>query len=287
MLHLILLILLLSAFGLPSFADAPRAEDELTVVSDRYAAVAAEMQARAGDGFTVVIEPPYVVAGDGRPADVERRAHGTVRWAHNAFRDLYFAKDPAEPVPVWLFANDKSYVAHVEAWLHETPDTPYGFADESGLYMNISTGGGTLIHEMVHPLIATNFPDCPPWFNEGLASLYEHTGVRAGQIHGELNWRLPGLQAGIRNKAVPPFALLMTKDHQAFYRDPAGLHYGTSRYLLYYLQEQGLLDSYYRDLVANAATDPSGVETLKKTLGREDLWAFQQEWEAWVMTQKR
>ena len=34
--------------------------------------------------------------------------------------------------------------------------------------MNISTGGGTLVHEIVHPFIEANFPACPPWLNEGL-----------------------------------------------------------------------------------------------------------------------
>ena len=50
--------------------------------------------------------------------------------------------------------------------------------------MNISTGGGTLVHEIVHPFVAANFPNCPAWFNEGLGSLYEQSGEVNGAIHG-------------------------------------------------------------------------------------------------------
>jgi len=28
-----------------------------------------------------------------------------------------------------------------------------------------------LVHEIVHPFMRANFPECPAWFNEGLASL--------------------------------------------------------------------------------------------------------------------
>ena len=48
--------------------------------------------------------------------------------------------------------------------------------------MNISTGGGTLVHEIVHPFIQSNFPNCPSWFNEGLGSLYEQCRERNGKI---------------------------------------------------------------------------------------------------------
>ena len=46
--------------------------------------------------------------------------------------------------------------------------------------MNIATGGGTLVHEIVHPFVEANFPGCPTWFNEGLGSLYEQSAERKG-----------------------------------------------------------------------------------------------------------
>ena len=53
---------------------------------------------------------------------------------------------------------------------------------DNALVMNIATGGGTLVHEIVHPFMEANFPACPSWFNEGLGSLYEQSGARDGRI---------------------------------------------------------------------------------------------------------
>ena len=64
--------------------------------------------------------------------------------------------------------------------------------------MNIGTGGGTLVHEVVHPFIAASFPAAPAWFNEGLASLYEAVREKDGQFWGLPNWRLDGLKRAIR-----------------------------------------------------------------------------------------
>ena len=108
------------------------------------------------------------------------------------------------------------------------------------LVMNIATGGGTLVHEIVHPFMAANFPGCPSWFNEGLASLYEQCGEREGRIRGETNWRLPGLQQAIRADRVPSFESLMSTTTRQFYDKDPGTNYSQARYLCYYLQEQGM-----------------------------------------------
>lgn len=267
----------------PPLSDAAAPARTAPPDAARYAAVAAEMRAMAGPSFTIIIEPPYVVAGDGGPTAVRRRAEGTIRWSHEKLRAQFFSRDPDEPVRVWLFRDDTSYVKHVQAWLGEEPSTPYGFAGETGLYMNIGTGGGTLIHEMVHPLVDTNIQDCPPWFNEGLASLFEHAAEEDGRIVGRVNWRLRGLKAGIRDGTVPPFEALMAMDSEAFYQDPYGVHYGTSRYLMYYLQQEGLLQRYTALVGRTRADDPAGVGALKTVLGHEDLAAFQMQWAAWVL----
>ena len=87
--------------------------------------------------------------------------------------------------------------------------------------MNIATGGGTLVHEIVHPFVAANFPQCPSWFNEGLASLYEQSGEEAGHIHGYTNWRLAGLQKAIRGKRLGTFRRLCDTTTSQFYTTTA------------------------------------------------------------------
>ena len=167
----------------------------------------------------------------------------------------------------------------------EPPWTPYGFySDRQGaLVMNIATGGGTLVHEIVHPFMESNFPACPAWFNEGLGSLFEQSADRGGHIVGLTNWRLAGLKRAIGARRVPSFrTLTATTDAQFYHQDP-GSNYAQARYLLYYLQERGLLVRYTREFLNSRRADPTGYATLRRVLGETDMRAFQRRWEAYVM----
>lgn len=236
-------------------------------------------------GFTIVIERPFVVVGDGRCEDVRRRARQTVRWAVDMLKQDYFTKDPAEILDIWLFEGADSFRRHTGSIFGDKPDTPYGYysSRHKALIMNIATGGGTLVHEIVHPFVAANFAACPAWFNEGLASLYEQCGQRHGHIHGYTNWRLAGLQKAIAKQAVPPLKDLLAMTERQFYGRGSGVHYAQARYLCYYLQQQGLLAKFYRAFVAGAGQDPTGYDTLKTVLGEKDMHDFQKRWEAWAM----
>jgi hypothetical protein len=236
-------------------------------------------------GFTIVVEPPFVVLGDEAPAVVRERSEKTVRWAVEKLKKAYFAKNPSAILDVWLFKDEKSYRKHALELFGDRPSTPFGYysKEHGALVMNIRSGGGTLVHEIVHPFIESNFPGCPSWFNEGLASLYEQCGARNDAIVGYTNWRLEGLQKAIRGRSLPPFKELMESDSAGFYSMDRGTNYAQARYLCYYLQEKGLLIRYFKDFAARRHVDSSGHETLKKVLGREDIERFQEEWEAFVL----
>lgn len=238
------------------------------------------------EGFTIVVQSPWVVVGDGSPASVARRATETVAWTSAQLREAYFAKELDEVWTIWLFDSDESYTNHAWTFFGDEPGTPYGYADgdERALVMNIRTGGGTLVHEMVHPYMHTNLPDCPSWMNEGLASLYEHVGPHDGKIWGFTNWRLPGLKEAIREGSLPSLRWLAEATPEQFYDEEAsGAHYAMSRYLMQYLQEQGKLRAFMARYTATRATDPSGYQSLLDTLGVEDVPAFMAEWERWAL----
>jgi hypothetical protein len=237
------------------------------------------------DDFTIVVSPPFVVIGDDEPDEVRRRAEKTVGWAVKKLKAAYFQKDPPEILDIWLFKDKESYETNAELLFGEKPDTPYGYysSTDKALVMNIATGGGTLVHEIVHPFVAANFPECPAWFNEGLGSLYEQSGEDAGRIVGDVNWRLPGLQKAIRKKQVPSFETLCSTATDDFYEKDRGTNYAQARYLCYYLQEHGLLQKYYRAFYTNRKNDPTGYATLQEILGRKDMAAFQREWEEYVL----
>ena len=236
------------------------------------------------DGFTVVIQPPFVVIGDESAETLRRRAENTVKWAVDHVKQSYFKRDPDQILDIWLFKDKASYETHAKEIFDDKPTTPYGYFSylHRALIMNISTGGGTLVHEIVHPFMAANFPACPSWFNEGLASLYEQAGEEHGRIHGYVNWRLRGLQKAIKAGRVPSFETLCSTTTDEFYHKDPGTNYAQARYLCYYLQEQGLLEKYYREFRAAAANDPTGYKTLQAVLGEMDMEAFKKRWETFV-----
>ncbi|MCX7006269.1 MAG: hypothetical protein NTY53_03305, partial [Kiritimatiellaeota bacterium] len=163
--------------------------------SPALAARLVEVQKLAPRGFTVFAEPPFVVAGDEPARVVRQRSLQTIRWAVDKLKQDFFQRDPAEVITVWLFKDKESYEQHTAKLFHDKPTTPFGYYSEThnALIMNIATGGGTLVHEIVHPFMRANFPKCPAWFNEGMGSLFEQCADREGHIHGLPNWRLPAL----------------------------------------------------------------------------------------------
>ena len=233
--------------------------------------------------FAIALAPPFVVVGDEPPEVVRRLAAGTVKWAVDKLKADYFRKDPAEIIDVWLFRDKASYEKHTRSIFNDSPSTPFGYysALHGALIMNIATGGGTLVHEIVHPFVRANFPECPAWFNEGLGSLYEQSEEKAGHIHGRTNWRLAGLQEAIAKGQTVSFETLTCQPDGQFYRSK-GPSYAQARYLCYYLQENGLLVKFYHAYVAAQKEDPTGYKTLQKVLGEKDMAAFQKRWEAYV-----
>ena len=277
----IILVTLLSSACAAAPAPAPTSQP----TADDYARHVARLRERLSDEFTIVVQHPFVVISDEAPATVRRRAMGTVGWAVEKLKAAYFEQDPNHVIDVWLFKDRESYERNAKRLFGRTPSTPYGYYSPSdrALVMNISTGGGTLVHEIVHPFVAANFPECPAWLNEGLGSLYEQSAERDGKIVGLTNWRLAGLQRAIRGKRLKTFRDLTRTSDDEFYDDDRGEHYAQARYLCYYLQEKGLLTQFVREFTAHREKDPTGYETLKRTLGEDDMAAFQARWERFVM----
>ena len=253
--------------------------------ADHITALRQRLRAKGMPDLVIRVEEPFVVVGNDTEQALER-ASGTVRWAADILEADFFEKRPTKILDVFLFGDAASYYRGVERLTGSEPTTPYGFFSPSqgGLFMNIATGGGTLVHEIVHPYVDADFPEAPPWLNEGLGSLFEQSAERDGHIVGLTNWRLAGLQKSIGRRAVPTFDALTRLDADAFYGDNSGVNYAASRYLLYYLQEKGALREFYRRYRANVEKDPTGYATLVATLGVTDMRAFEADWQRYVTT---
>jgi hypothetical protein len=272
-------------FSIAAYSPSARGAEPRFSKADYDRHVAELKKKLPGPGFTIIVERPFVVIGDEPPEEVRRHCRQTIQWAVDHLKAAYFPKDPLEILDIWLFRDAESYEKHCRTLFKHSPSTPFGFySDEDrALVMNIATGGGTLVHEIVHPFMAANFPGCPAWFNEGLGSLYEQCSSRDGSIVGLTNWRLAGLQKAIRGKKLNSFQRLCTMSDREFYRDDRGTNYAQARYLCYYLQEQGVLKTFYRRFVANHEKDRSGYRVLQSVLPSDDMVDFQKKWEAFVL----
>jgi hypothetical protein len=249
---------------------------------DDLDARAAALKDRVGkDGFTVVVEAPFVVLGDESPAMVKQHATGFLHRNIALMEKDYFPARPDKLIEVWLFKNEKSFRAGAKKYFDDTPDTPFGYysPDHAAMIMNVD-GLGTLSHELVHPYIEKNFPTAPSWFNEGLASLYEYPGERKGHIIGHVNWRLPNLKKEINAKTLPAMTTLIATSRDDFYGAPYDA-YAYARYIMYYLQQQDKLRDFYSKF-HDDTKDLTGKTALEAVLG-EKLDDFEPKWRKWVL----
>ena len=236
-------------------------------------------------GLPFVVEKPFIIASEETPAQTKRWAEKTVRWATTKFKKQYFKNDPDKIITIWLFNTPATYKKGASLLSGYRPDTPYGYYEDEKqqMVMDIATGGGTLVHELFHAYIASNYPDCPTWINEGMGSLYEQCNERAGKIVGMTNWRLAGLKRAIRDKATIGFDKLAALSPRAFYGEGQSVRYAQARYLCYYLQQKNLLGKFFHEAKKQRNLDPTGYNTLVKVLGMTDEPAFRKQWEAYCL----
>lgn len=238
---------------------------------------------RAHKDFGVVIEPPFVVAGDMPAVVLRRHAEASVVRPAKVMWASYFAQKPDKPITILLFDGKEGYGKYAKA------DYPGGDFPFFGYYsnatrtmvMNIQTGGGTLVHELTHALIVYDFAAVPSWFNEGMASLHEQCSIGDKEIVGLVNWRLPGLQSAMKDGKLRPLRDLVSKGD--FYGAQSGTNYAQARYFCLYMQRLGLLGKFYRHFRDHSAgADALAVEHVFE----RKLEDVEKDYLAWVKTLK-
>src|SRR5258706_2766340 len=83
------------------------------------------------------------------------------------------AKRADAAVTLCLLPTEQRFVAIARSFGEEPPST-WGFyrPDHRIAIINWGQSVGNLRHELVHPLIADDFPAIPAWLDEGVAALY-------------------------------------------------------------------------------------------------------------------
>ena len=241
-------------------------------------------------GFTVAVTGRFIVIGDESPQVVRRRAATLVATTAQRLK-ARFGKELDVTWAVYMFRSRESYLKWVpklfprdDVFFRRTRGRlPDGFISPARrlLVMDIAWGEGNLVHEMTHCYVRTQFSQPPMWLNEGLATLYESSAMRDGRLRGTVvyPYRLDNLKKDIRAGRLPTIRQLT----ETRIGDFKGVHYDMSRYLCVWLQERGLLETFFRRCVANQHTDPRSYQSLKSVLGVDDLNAFRARWAKWVL----
>uniref|UniRef100_A0A7C4LNG3 DUF1570 domain-containing protein n=1 Tax=Schlesneria paludicola TaxID=360056 RepID=A0A7C4LNG3_9PLAN len=266
----------------PSLPPQPPAISDVGTSSE---AVALRYRTLLPRTWSLRVFPPFVLAGDLAVDDLEILYRETLAPTARALAIGYFDRVPSEPITVLVCSSTDSYRQCINC-LRDGGREEYAgiyLRAERRLVVNLSTGEGTLAHELTHALAHVDFPKMPEWFDEGLASLHEESqfsddGLR---LIGAPNWRGELLREALRSRRLPSLAELLT---QPFGRHVPALAYAQARYLCLFLQEKQLLGAYYRKCRAHIDVDPTGGWSLIAILGHDHLDAVDAEFQAWLAT---
>jgi hypothetical protein len=237
--------------------------------------------------FIIRTNSYFIIASNLGTEETERIIENTVERSVGCFYNNYFDIKPDEYTTIYLFKDDESYRYWAEYIYGDTDLSRFGYykPDSKAMLMNISTGTGTLVHEITHALVRYDFQDIPSWFNEGLGSLYERCSLNNKEIIGYVNWRLPILHTAINKNKIPALSTLMKKTTNEFYGKGSDVHYAEARYLCMYLQEKNLLKTFYKKFRDTYESDRTGISQLNETLGK-NINQFEPEFINWVLSLK-
>jgi len=231
-----------------------------------------------------VVDEVFLVAA---PSGALGSSAAVTKLALKAYFNQRFSTKPKKAVAVLLFDDAPPYDAYCKKQWKKKCISPYGFYDHATrtVVMNAGPGIGTLTHELVHPIIETDFPKAPDWINEGIASLYEAFNFpKPGEIRGNKNWRLPALLEALRSKSDKAHAslpALFAMSDDEFRGSRESLNYATARYFCQWMDSQNKLWPFYRAWRDDFANDPTGEKAFVAVMGKSPT-DFDAKWVAWV-----
>lgn len=195
-----------------------------------------------------------------------------VRYTIDAMSGNFSRKLPTNVTPIYLFEDFNKYKEFVlkNYDIAENDISPYGFYKISKNVIVIRYVGwkGSILHEITHRFTRTDFPTMPSWFDEGFASLNEKSTFKDGKLIGEFSLRIIPLRRAIENNTYTSIEQMMKTDDEELYGKRTSFYYAQSRYLLMYLQENGLLETYYKNFRDTFNEDETGISQLETLLNK-------------------
>jgi len=191
---------------------------------------------------------------------------------------------PGEVTSIIIFNDFDKYKKFVLA-NYDIPEhdiSPYGFykISKNVIVIRYVSWKGSLMHELTHRFLRSDFPDIPSWFDEGFAALHEKSSFKNGVLKGEFSWRIISIRRAFDENKYTGLKTLMETNDDELYGKRSTFYYAQARYLLMYLQEKDLLKDYYNLFKSTYHKDETGITQLEKILKKpideidEDLEAY-------------
>lgn len=244
------------------------------------------LRRQLGRECQVVVQEPFVIAGDASPAALERKHSLTIEPACRVMARQYFRRPPDRPITLLLFSDETIYRHYAELLFFDRNVSRFGYfkPGRNTILVNLSWGDGPLLHELTHALMHFDFPQAAVWLREGLASLHETSSlVSNGErwvLEGKANWRLEVLKRQIQAKRLQSLQdLIQTVDFDG--ADEA-VHCAQARCFCLFLQQKTVLAEIYRRYRTSHNEDPRGEKTVLLTFPGPDWQALDAEFDRWV-----
>lgn len=195
-----------------------------------------------------------------------------MRYTIDAMSGNFSRKLPTTVTPIYLFEDFDKYKEFVlkNYDIAENDISPYGFfkISKNVIVVRYVSWKGSILHEITHRFTRSDFPTMPSWFDEGFASLNEKSTFKEGKLVGEFSFRIIPLRRAIENNTYTSIEHLMKTNDDELYGKRTSFYYAQSRYLLMYLQENGLLEEFYKTFRDTYTEDETGISQLETLLGK-------------------
>lgn len=218
-----------------------------------------------------------------------RAVSADLQQAFDFYVKYYGLRPPDKLLTVCLLPN-KQILQETALTLHgiDIPRSNWGYSNTADLTLlgwSDKDHIGTLLHELFHLMIRTDIGDAPPWLDEGIASLYEHSTWNGGNIKGSVeNWRTDVLKKAYDSdklkSRIPTLEDFLIKNWDEFDGSKAGdvcnisINYAYGRNFIVYLQEKNKLQSVFEGMKTRTTIDEnynltsySSVEIIERSLG--------------------
>jgi hypothetical protein len=228
-------------------------------------------------GTKAIKKDVFVIAGYEDEARLERHYDRGVKDFYRFFKGRYFPDGTKRVITIFIAPNPEPLLAATKK-LYPDVGIPL-YAPFLGYYnprdnLIMATGGeagyGTVLHEMVHALMESDFPGAPLWLVEGLASLYERTRWSHSNLEPLPNWRMDQL----KEATVGSMADIAGQIDKA---DLQPQQMAKVRLLLLFFEQQGRMADAY-SMVKKSENKMSAPDLISRLGLKETSWqAFVQQ----------